>query len=133
MWVGFQQKMVLFGDFKILKLENLPKTPIICPNPSTLENYVPKPNRVTHQLVTYFKSNVFYSLSFFILCTFDLHLSHLADFLNILIIILEISRLKVGLKKGKVQFLKKGSTFDLSEAKIVILTSIPIRGYITNA
>ena len=88
--VGFQQKLVLFGDFKNFKLENLPnlpKIPIICQNPSTLENDAPQPNRAADQLLTYTKSNVFYSLSFFILCTFDLHLSHLTDLLNILIII----------------------------------------------
>ena len=80
--VGFQQKTVLFGDFKKGKLENLPKIPIICQNPSTLENDVPQPNRVVNQLVTYTKSNVFYSPSFFILCTIALNLSHFGGCFN---------------------------------------------------
>ena len=80
--VGFQQKMVLFGDFKKGILENLPKIPIICQNPSTLENDVPQPNCVVNQLVIYNKSNVFHSPSFFILCTIDLNLSHFGGFFN---------------------------------------------------
>ena len=72
--------LVDFGRFSKLKFLKSPNKTNFCWNPTPLENEARQPNPVAYQLVSYTKSNVFDSPSFFIICFFELHLSHLADF-----------------------------------------------------